>query len=94
MTPAQPHDVMKQLVMFIIIIAILGTAIALVVHFGVKPQAQNTIQAPNNGPSSYCDWSSNYENNLGSCMENCNNNADCRDSCAKKYDCCRHRMCQ
>lgn len=35
MTIAQPPDMLKELVRFIIIIAILGMAIALVVHYGV-----------------------------------------------------------
>lgn len=48
MTHAQPPDVMKKLVMLIIGIAILGTIIALGVHYGEELPAQKTLQAPSN----------------------------------------------
>ena len=48
MTQAQPPDVMKKHVLFIIAIAILGTIIALAVHYGVELPAQKTLQAPSN----------------------------------------------
>ncbi len=49
MTDAQPPDVMKKLVLFIIGIAILGTIIALAVYFTVNlPAQQALLHAPMN----------------------------------------------
>jgi hypothetical protein len=48
MTNAQPPDAMKKLVLIIIGIAILGTIIALAVHFGMEQPAQQAQQAPKN----------------------------------------------
>ena len=48
MTDAKSPDVMKKLVMFIIAIAILGTIIALAVHYGVELPARKTVQVPVN----------------------------------------------
>ncbi len=54
MTEAKPPDAMKKLVLIIIGIAILGTVIALGVHYGVELPAQKTVQAPSNDVDSYC----------------------------------------
>lgn len=49
MTNAQPPDVMKQLVLFVIGIAILGTIIALAMYFGIElPAQQALLHAPIN----------------------------------------------
>jgi len=54
MTHAQPPDAMKKLVLLIIGIAILGTIIALGVHYGVELPAQNNLKAPSNAVNPYC----------------------------------------
>lgn len=48
MTNVQPPDAMKSLVLLIIGIAMLGSVIALAVHYGVELPAQKAIQAPMN----------------------------------------------
>ena len=70
MTNAQSPDAMKKLVLFIIGIAILGTIIALAVHYGVEQPAQQAPQAPVN-------WQTPAQN----CFT-CQN--DCINGCALK----------
>lgn len=55
MSDAQPPDALKNLVIFLICLAILGTVIALVVYYGVVlPAEQGHIQVVLNGPDSTC----------------------------------------
>ena len=49
MTNAQPPDMMRKLVLFVIGIAILGTIIAMAVYFAVElPAQQALLHAPMN----------------------------------------------
>lgn len=52
MSEIQQSDALKKLVIFIIALAILGTIIALVWHFGIElPIQQAAFHAPANGGS-------------------------------------------
>jgi hypothetical protein len=88
MTNAQPPDALKNLVLFIIGIAILGTIIALAMHYGVELPAQNNIKAPSNGCSP--DGEKYY---LETCPKNCDNNKACEVKCADDYVCACKNYC-
>jgi hypothetical protein len=48
MTEAQPSDALKNLVLSILVLAVLGTIIAVALLFGVKLPAQAVLEAPEN----------------------------------------------
>jgi hypothetical protein len=48
LTEAQPSDALKNLVLSIIVLAVLGTIIAVAWLFGVKLPAQEALKAPEN----------------------------------------------
>ena len=83
MTNAQPPDAMRKLLLLIIGIAILGTIIALAVHYGVELPAQDNMKAPGNSGCSSSGGVCSLKFNA--CLKGCGSDGDCKTECAKTY---------